>query len=152
VTIAPPVSSRDWDAPPSPEDVTFPQDLTRSSMIAEVIHLMRPLTHLASMGVFGCSSWKPWLISLSMDLSSLHLHSRVSRMSKKDKAEMTRRTYALCYYLMRSPFYDSYTKRRLLGMLNTFADRIPIIGNICGVLAQAIPEWQRTYSYMWTDY
>jgi peroxin-16 len=152
VFTAPSLSARDWSVPSCPDYPSLPQDLPRTRMLAEVIHLLRPLTHLVSLGICGSNSWKPWLLSLTMDMTSLHLHSQTARLRKEDKVELTRRAYAVCYYLLRSPFYDTYTKRRLLGTLNLFADKIPIIGNICGVLAHAIPEWQRTYSYMWTDY
>jgi peroxin-16 len=121
----------------------------------QMLHLLRPMTHLACMGLWGTKSWKPWLVSFVMDVASLRLHSHhsfIKNLKREEKIELTRRTYALCYYLMRSPFYDTCTKKRLLGTLIMFSERIPLLGNICGVLAKAIPEWQNTYSYMWTDY
>lgn len=117
-----------------------------------MMHLLRPVTHLACMGLWGTRSWKPWVVSFAMDIASLRLHSNSRTLKREEKQELTRRTYALCYYLMRSPFYDTCTKKRLLGILVMFSERIPLLGNIAGILAQAIPEWQNTYSYMWTDY
>lgn len=42
--------------------------LIKRQLIAEMIYVAKPIAHLISMGIFGNKTWKPWLISLSMDL------------------------------------------------------------------------------------
>lgn len=117
----------------------------------QILHILRPLCHLTGLGVWGTQSWKPWLTSLTIDVVSLQLHGKPIKMRNSEKIELTRRTYALLYYLIRSPFYDHFTKQKLLTTLVKFSNRIPIVGNLCGMLAEAIPEWQQTYSYTWND-
>jgi len=86
-----------------------------------------------------------------MDITSLHLHGSPLGLRLGEKRELSRRTYALLFYLIRSPFYDRFTKRRLLNSLIYYGDRIPIVGGLCKMIADAIPEWQDTYSYVWND-
>ena len=86
-----------------------------------------------------------------MDMSSLQLHGPPAGLKAREKVELTRRTYALFFYLIRSPFYDHYTKRRLMTTLMYFSQRVPLVGQFCAMVADAIPEWQNTYSYVWND-
>jgi peroxin-16 len=151
IHASPPLASRNWKLPTVPTLNSIPNDLPPLRLLAEVIHILRPLAHLVGLGIWGTRSWKPWVVSLAMDVSSLQLHGTPIRMRPTERIELTRRTYALLYYLIRSPFYDRFTKRRMLASLLYLAQRLPIAGHVCKMLADAIPEWQQTYSYVWND-
>lgn len=65
---------------------------------------------------FGVQSWKAWLLSLSVDLTSRGLmglafaNRREGPMTALEADEYGRRAYLLLYYLLRGPFYQNFTK------------------------------------------
>jgi peroxin-16 len=65
---------------------------------------------------YGRSSFKPWLISLVMELASFsttvdfNTKGFKSELTILDKQEMKSRFWLLVYYLLKPPMYDSYTK------------------------------------------
>lgn len=147
--IAPPLHQRDWTVPAPELDISKERSLPVNALLGELLHVTRPLCHLATRGVFGGSSWVPWLTSLTMDVTSLYLHSNYT-LHPMEAKELSRRQMGLLIYLVRSPFYDRATKRRIMGLLEGVGGRVPIIGNLFLFLAKAIPEWQTTYSYVWS--
>nr|CAD7400576.1 unnamed protein product [Timema poppensis] len=113
--------------------------------------------------------WKPLLklnlpegegASNNQGLSTLHKFSEVSslagiqlhrgNLSQRQRLELSRRTIALLLYLLRSPFFDKYTKHHLLRLLNTLSKHVPLMGLVLTPLAQYLPMWQDTYFYMWS--
>ncbi|RWS20420.1 peroxisomal membrane protein PEX16-like isoform X1, partial [Leptotrombidium deliense] len=130
--------------------IEAPTVLTDNQKIGEVIHIIRPVAHIAAMSGFGQQSWIPYFLSLGMDCSSLHL----LKMSAKDwntneKIELGQRSMALLLYLLRSPLFDKFTKVKILKILAVFADRIPIFGRMLRPIISYLPEWQKTYFYVW---
>ena len=131
------------DAPPSP--------LTQHQTLAEVLHILRPVAHLSAMALFGSMAWTPYFLSLGMDLTSLKLlHEPHDKMwNMKESIELGQRSFALLVYLLRSPLYDRYTKERVTRILATLANRIPLFGRLISPMVTYLPEWQRTYFYVW---
>ena len=82
-----------------------------------------------------------------MDLLSLKL-IKVEKLGMTDKKEIQRRKMMLILYLMRSPFYDCYSRNVLSVLLGTFS-RLPIIGFLPKHIINYIPYWQQLYSYVW---
>ena len=78
--------------------------------VAEILHLLQPLAHLSSLAVFGQNSWKPLILSLVLDCSSLSLHGQAEVLSERERREVVRRRMALLQYLLRSPLYDRKSK------------------------------------------
>ena len=54
-------------------------------------------------------SWKPWLISLGIDLA-VRLAREMQPMSQLEREESRRRDYLLLFYAVREPFYDLFTR------------------------------------------
>nr|CAD7392198.1 unnamed protein product [Timema cristinae] len=71
-------------------------------------------------------------------------------LTQRQRLELSRRTIALLLYLLRSPFFDKYTKHHLLRLLNTLSKHVPLMGLVLTPLAQYLPMWQDTYFYMWS--
>lgn len=126
-----------------------PTTLSGFQTVAEVLYIARPLVHVLSMFVFKQKSWKPWLIALIMDLASLQFHGSLSKFNAPEKAEVLRRRSILLVYLLRSPFYDEYTKDILMRFLKYLSITIPLAHYIIDPLTAYLPVWQHIYSYNW---
>ncbi|KAG1528094.1 hypothetical protein G6F47_000533 [Rhizopus delemar] len=75
-------------------------------------------------------TWKPWLVSLCIDLISM-VASRMQPQSSLESDELKRRHYLLLYYLLRGPMYTKVT-RLLLDNLCDATEHKPIISIITG--------------------
>ena len=107
---------------------------------------------VASMFTYSEQSWKPWLLSLAMDLISLQLHGGLLRWQlAKEKSEIVRRRVSLLLYLMRTPFYDHYTKAMVFKILQFLSATIPLVKMIVDPVLAYIPIWQNTYCYNWSS-
>lgn len=126
-----------------------PTQLTLQETIAESLYVGRPLVHLLCLGLCGKKSWKPWLISGVLELSSFAVLSDTKFQNRWEKAEMRRRAFLLFYYLLRSPFYDKYSEEKILFILKLLADYVPGVGLVARPLMDYLPTWQKIYFYNW---
>ncbi|XP_066145034.1 peroxisomal membrane protein PEX16 [Euwallacea fornicatus] len=131
------------------------ENLTRQQLVAETIYLAKPIVHLLSLGVFGSKTWKPWMVSLTLDLASLQLYnsSRTSltSLSNKQQLQLSKRMVLLLLYLIRSPFYEKHSKNKINAFLMALSNNVPLIKIICLPLMQYLPFWQSNYFYMWSS-
>lgn len=152
---SPPVYLRSWkpidpDAIDAPS-VSQPIVKYRKLTTPEILYIVKPIVHLTSAGIFGINSWKSYSVALLIDLLSLHMYRKnLSSLSPQQRLELSRRTIALLLYLMRSPFYERFTQRKLDALLKAVACTIPFSSTICQPLLEYIPQWQQTYFYMWS--
>ncbi|EPQ10505.1 Peroxisomal membrane protein PEX16 [Myotis brandtii] len=154
----PSLHSRHWGAPQEQErrqqqhqeelSVT-PTPLGLQETIAESLYIARPLLHLLSLGLWGQRSWKPWLLSGVVDVTSLSLLSDRKGLTRRERLELRRRTILLLYYLLRSPFYDRFSEARILFLLQLLADHVPGVGLVTKPLMDYLPAWQKIYFYSW---
>ncbi|XP_054580826.1 peroxisomal biogenesis factor 16 [Eptesicus fuscus] len=154
----PSLHSRHWGAPQQQErrlqqhqeelSIT-PTPLGLQETIAESLYIARPLLHLLSLGLWGQRSWKPWLLSGVVDVTSLSLLSDRKGLTRRERLELRRRTILLLYYLLRSPFYDRFSEARILFLLQLLADHVPGIGLVTRPLMDYLPAWQKIYFYSW---
>uniref|UniRef100_A0A8C3DI57 Peroxisomal membrane protein PEX16 n=2 Tax=Corvus moneduloides TaxID=1196302 RepID=A0A8C3DI57_CORMO len=154
----PSLQSRHWGSPQQREESQSrraeemnqpPTPLGLQETIAESLYITRPLLHLLSLGVWGQRSWKPWLLSAILDISSLSLLSDLKDLNRRERVELRRRTILLLYYLLRSPFYDRYSEGRILLLLRLLADYVPGVGFVTRPLMDYLPAWQKIYFYNW---
>eukprot|EP00794_Sanderia_malayensis_P011294 gene11294-12475_t len=158
---SPPKGFRDWKLPNREEtgeskvsEVDYyklKSRLSHTERAAELAHILRPIAHLTSMFVFGEKSWKPWLLSLAIDVSSIQHLSSKKGLYKMEKDELLKRKIMLMMYLLRSPFYDRHSKAKLVAFLTLLGDKVPVIGVICKPLLQYLPLWQSMYSHIWSN-
>ncbi|XP_017003920.2 peroxisomal membrane protein PEX16 [Drosophila takahashii] len=147
---APPLQYRDLKLHIDHNEAAKTQ-IPRKLLQAEYLYISKPLIHLAAMGLFGQRSWKQYAVALSIDLYSIHLYRQHrDLMSKQQKLELSRRCINILYFLVRSPFYDSFTKTRLERILDFVASSVPIAKMVAAPLKDYIPTWQSTYFYLWS--
>uniref|UniRef100_A0AAV2LQU9 Peroxisomal membrane protein PEX16 n=1 Tax=Knipowitschia caucasica TaxID=637954 RepID=A0AAV2LQU9_KNICA len=137
--------------PRSPEDQLQIRstDLKLHQITAEAVYVTKPLVHLMSLAVYGKKSWKPWLLSAFLELSSFAVLSETKFQSVWERAEMKRRRFLLLFYLLRSPFYDRYSQEKILLLLKLLSDSVPGLGLVARPLMEYLPTWQNIYFYNW---
>ncbi|XP_076846637.1 peroxisomal biogenesis factor 16 isoform X2 [Brachyhypopomus gauderio] len=145
------VPRRERQRKPQEEELhSSPTPLGLQQTVAESLYICRPLVHLASLGLFGRRSWKPWIISGLLEVTSFSLLSDTAKgLNRRERAEMRRRAFLLLYYLLRSPFYDTYSETKILYLLRFLTDYIPGLGLIARPLMEYLPIWQKIYFYNW---
>ena len=158
---APPRPQRTWLSPQDNFQIkrildkqkrtALPSDLSDGQLIGEVLHIIQPVAHLTAIAGFGINSWTPYLLSLGLDVTSLRLLSDppTKLWNFNERIELSKRSFALLLYLLRSPFYDNYTKQRILSIMRFMSDYIPLFGRLIRPLIEYLPEWQKTYFYVW---
>ncbi|KAK4293033.1 hypothetical protein Pmani_034236 [Petrolisthes manimaculis] len=150
---APPTHQRIFTTPcPPNNNVDEPiksRVLPTSHLVAEVMHVLRPMCHLGSMYLFGQQAWTPWILSLGMDVTSLRLYSEAN-LTTAEKLELAHRRINLLYYLMRSPVFHTVTHKRIQYLLATLSRRVPLARMVCVPLMEYIPQWQKIYAYTWS--
>ncbi|ESO97557.1 hypothetical protein LOTGIDRAFT_208740 [Lottia gigantea] len=155
---APSSKLRDWKLPienlhpkiKKKATMMKPSALNRHRVWAECFHIVKPLVHLASLYKSGTQSWKPWLLSCGLDISSLCLMGEPHDLNENEKGELRRRTFMLLFYLLRSPFYDRFAQAKIIFLLKIFADNIPGISLLIKPFLEYLPEWQKCYFYIWS--
>ncbi|XP_030020808.2 peroxisomal membrane protein PEX16 [Manduca sexta] len=149
---APPVAFRDWEPVRIKDDRPLPEIETNDLVLAETLHIMKPLLHLGAMRVFGTKAWKQWLIALGLDIASMRIYNRYMKdLSFDQRLEISRRKLSLVLYLLRSPMYNGYSKNIIENMLTTMSRQIPMMSFICGPIIQYLNHWQEIYFYMWAS-
>ncbi|XP_031425342.1 peroxisomal biogenesis factor 16 isoform X2 [Clupea harengus] len=157
LSTTPPMHARVWGAPQKEwmscqvkEELNpRPTPLGLQQSLAETLYIGRPLVHLLCLGACGRRSWKPWLISGILEITSFSLLNDMKTLNRRERAELRRRAFLLLYYLLRSPFYDRYSETKILFLLRFLADYIPGVGLITRPLIDYLPTWQKIYFYNW---
>lgn len=148
---APPIVSRTWK-PLKHDTGSYPAQYGgRFIRTAELMYIAKPLVHLACIRRYGIKSWKSYLVPMVIDIASLRIYYKNrGDLSKDQKQELSRRCVSMLLYLMRSPFYDKYSKDKIASMINGIGNNVPLTGTIAKLILSYIPHWQETYFYMWS--
>ncbi|KAL3680984.1 hypothetical protein R1sor_023940 [Riccia sorocarpa] len=139
-----------------------------SSFVAgEVLLISRPLVYVLLVWRYGLKSWRPWLSSLSVDLIGMYLVSSATTeadrrlaserppsvaqaslgsLSARERQELRRRQLLWALYVMRNPFFDSYT-RRPLEKVESLLSPVPLFGTLAGKAVELLYAVQGFYSY-----
>lgn len=151
----PEMGLRTWKLPkeeqPIREEELGMTELAGFSLVGETLYISRPIIHLCCLFVWGWTSWKPWLLSIATDIASLEMmkQEKKVRFNSKEKAELVNRRLMLLFYLLRSPCYNSLTKKRLESFLRSVGSTVPFTRLITNPLIDYLPVWQGIYSYNW---
>ncbi|XP_022918788.1 peroxisomal membrane protein PEX16 [Onthophagus taurus] len=148
---------RDWNpvVSNSQVDSILEKDLAGRQFIAEMLYITKPIIHLCSSACFGYNTWKPWTLSLFMDITSLHLYYTCMQMkrgalTRKQRIQLSKRTLLLIMYILRSPFYEKHTQSPIENILKGLGNNIPLMGIISQPLLNYLPFWQSNYAYIWS--
>ncbi|KAK2168109.1 hypothetical protein LSH36_20g04022 [Paralvinella palmiformis] len=99
---APPLTQRCWQVPSADNDfMCASTKLTPLQTAGECLHITRPLCH--RIFVYFNSS-------LDVFIPCLYLLGDANQYNKTERKELHRRHLLMALYLLRSPFYDKYTK------------------------------------------
>ncbi|KAI8146643.1 peroxisomal membrane protein-domain-containing protein [Fennellomyces sp. T-0311] len=119
--------------------------------IAEVLWIIRPFIYVGlqwrrskkKKSKEGEPSWKPWLISLGIDLT-IRLAREMQPMTQLEREESRRRDYLLLFYAVREPFYDLFT-RPILDLFCDTTEHRPFISVVAAALNDYRPFWEQYY-------
>ncbi|GAA5895438.1 peroxisomal membrane protein PEX16 [Sporobolomyces salmoneus] len=147
------------------EDVKRPEDLVERAkgvkQLAEIIWILRPLIYVIAMKRYGRRHTLPYLLSLALEYLAYTLRqSSTSRMyaskasgpmlpyapSELEKQETGKRGQAFWWYLLRGPVWEMWTKPRLEGISDRFADK-PLIGFVSTMIKDYTPLIDEYYYY-----
>ncbi|KAJ3065510.1 Peroxisomal membrane protein pex16 [Podochytrium sp. JEL0797] len=149
-------------------EAVLPEDLVMSlkgpGLVAEWMHMLRPVVYLLALRRYGTKSWTPWILSLTLETTSLGIHANATAIHNLlvsagaiasplekpvlrktlEKEELRRRIGMLVYCLLRDPFYSGLVKERLHKFCDALSKK-PIISLASGLLADYIPLWENYY-------
>ena len=143
--------------PPPPLGLTLRDVLARDrarltlKLTGEMIHILRPLAYAASQRKFGRKSWRPLLVSASMDALSFACLGAAAgqnerEFSPNERVEMARRRAFLLYYLMRSPVFDKLTLSVLDGVGMALRP-VPLVGGLYGKAVDIAEDVNDFFTY-----
>lgn len=139
---------------------------------AEIIHILRPLvsrqsihTHpglsitfahlppqqkilrtVALMKKFGIRSWRVWVGSLAIEISSGLIHKLTTRsLTAAQKSELNRRHMLCLLFLLWSPCFESVFGSSGALWVNSQLRRVPVIRSISKFIAQFVHLYRKYY-------
>ncbi|GAA5796177.1 hypothetical protein HPULCUR_001546 [Helicostylum pulchrum] len=141
----------------TPEKLRKPEQMVQVqkniSKIGELLYIFRPLVYVLSILRWGKRSWRPWIISLVIEiLSQVSIlkgyESKSSRnnMMALEKQEFNRRIKLILFNLMRGAFYLKVTRPRLERFCNRTESK-PVVSMAAGILRDYLPLWEKIYFY-----
>jgi len=86
-------------------------------------------------------------------LCSLNVFTRCARkglFSKEEEEELVRRRLSLLLYILRSPFYDNYSRKKINALLDTISTSVPLAKYLASAVKKNLPYMQSMYFYMWS--
>lgn len=129
----------------SPAEMVKPLNGIRKA--AEYLYIFRPLIYLALLRKGEKHSWKPWLISLGIEILTLLPSngwvSEAPELSLLEADEIKRRQRHLLFYLLKSPFYQAYSKS-VIDNVVTSTETKPLISIFSSMI--------KDYQILWENY
>ncbi|KAJ2745266.1 hypothetical protein GGI20_002289 [Coemansia sp. BCRC 34301] len=119
----------------------------------ELLFILRPLIYVIGIRKMGKSDWRPWALSLLIELASRQmirtdLHADKSTPAERtvERDELSRRKWLFLYYLLRSPFFDRFTESRLTHIAE-WCNNKPLLSLLGSLIQDYQPLWQNYYFY-----
>ncbi|CAI0471975.1 unnamed protein product [Linum tenue] len=127
-------------------------------VLGEALFITRPLIYVLIIRKNGVRSWVPWFLSLAIDfvgvgcltpLSTLRFGGREEQCQFTDaeKHELKRRKLLWALYLMRDPFFSTYTRGKLEST-EKIMEPVPLVGILTEKLVELLSGAQTRYTYM----
>ncbi|KAI8086573.1 peroxisome membrane protein [Halteromyces radiatus] len=144
----------------TPEKLRKPKQMVHvmSSLarFGEVAYILRPLIYVLGILVWGRRAWKPWFLSLVIDLMSIYAiqqsngSDQHSNMMPLEKKEYHRRLKSLMFYILKGAFYSRITRPKLERLCNRLENK-PLVNMVSGVLRDYLVLWENIYFYSSTS-
>ncbi|KAJ1727441.1 hypothetical protein LPJ61_004567 [Coemansia biformis] len=122
-------------------------------LAGELLFILRPLVYVMGMRKLGTKDWRPWALSLLIELASRQmirsdLHAKGTAMPEHtvERDELARRKWLFLYYLLRSPFFDRFTESRLTRIAD-WCNNKPLLSLLGSLIQDYQPLWQQYYFY-----
>lgn len=117
-------------------------------LAGELLFILRPLVYVMGIRKLGPKDWRPWALSLLIELASRQMVRTDLRQSDRsvERDELSRRKWLLLYYLLRSPFFQRFTERRLSGVAEWCKNK-PLLSLLGSLIQDYQPLWQNYYFY-----
>ncbi|KAI9506853.1 peroxisome membrane protein [Coemansia spiralis] len=121
-------------------------------LAGELLFILRPLLYVIGIRKLGKSDWRPWALSLLVELASRQmirtdLHANGESPARTvEKDELSRRKWLFLYYLLRSPFFDRFTESRITRIAE-WCNNKPLLSLLGALLQDYLPLWQQYYFY-----
>eukprot|EP00835_Amoeboradix_gromovi_P003898 NODE_276_length_12087_cov_0.626376.p9 type:complete len:113 gc:universal NODE_276_length_12087_cov_0.626376:4716-4378(-) len=96
---------------------------------------------------YGKNSWAPWIASLFVDLGCYYRNTKLPDASTLVKNEKNRRFFLLMLYLVRSPFYQKYTKGYVDTIQSSWKGK-PLVGMVATLIDDYQPLWENVFYYV----
>ncbi|EFJ14461.1 hypothetical protein SELMODRAFT_229029 [Selaginella moellendorffii] len=142
------------------------QPAARWFIVGETSLILRPLIYVFLIRRYGLKSWKPWLASLAIDLTGFSILFLTDQWSSKssnesliisqgspsrplsaaEKNELKRRQLLWAFYLLRSPFFDTYSRHQFQ-RIGKVAKPLPLFGTLASKAMELLAGVQSIYSY-----
>ncbi|KAJ2087266.1 hypothetical protein IW138_005112 [Coemansia sp. RSA 986] len=141
----------------SPETVSPARSLVRRynalGLVGELLFILRPILYVIGICKLGKSDWRPWALSLLVELASRQmirtdLHATDKEVPERtvEKDELSRRKWLFLYYLLRSPFFDRFTESRMTRVADWCSNK-PLLNLVGALIHDYLPLWQQYYFY-----
>lgn len=137
----------------SPANWDLPDELL---VVGEWVFILRPLIYVLLIRRYGLTSWRPWLTSLAVDVTGMSAIFIAGILKKKRQGqfplssneiqELKRRQLLWALYMMRDPFFSTYTRYSLCRTERMFRP-VPLIGSLGEKVVEFIIGIQTRYSY-----
>jgi Peroxisomal membrane protein (Pex16) len=148
----------------------------RLIILGELIHILRPLLYVAALRRWGRRSWKPWTLSLALEVGSNRLTAAGAAASHRAAAEAARSSavsgtalaalYGMQGIQWRREELDEITRRKLQLLLGLLRDpffstitgpaverwekrlqRVPVVGRLSSKVVELLLGIQKYYTY-----
>ena len=132
----------------SPLDMVKPLSGIRKAV--EYLYIFRPLIYLALLRKCDKKSWKPWLISISLEILALLPSNgwitEAPILTTLESDEIKRRQRCLLFYLLKTPFYQNYSKSVIDNVVKSTETK-PIISIFSSMIKDYQPLWENYHFY-----
>ncbi|KAJ2400763.1 hypothetical protein GGI23_001834 [Coemansia sp. RSA 2559] len=139
-----------------PESVAPARSLVRRySMLGaagELLFILRPVLYVLGIRKLGKRDWRPWALSLLVELVSRQMirsdlrDNETTERRTVERDELSRRKWLLLYYLLRSPFFDRFVESRMTRMADWCSNK-PLLSLVGALIHDYLPLWQQYYFY-----
>ncbi|KAJ2353845.1 hypothetical protein IWW50_004141 [Coemansia erecta] len=134
------------------ESVAPAQSLLRRlgalGLAGELLFILRPLVLVLGIRKLGARSWRPWAMSLFVELASRQMLRTELNTGERtlERGEMDRRKWLFLYYLLRPPFFGRFTEARLTRVAE-WCNNKPLLSLLGSLIQDYQPLWQQYYFY-----